>query len=367
MACVVQDDIKVFFYPHDYFRDRHLDTIRRWRKDQVLNPELADRCHGAQVSAGRSNDEQLALSWKQRIPLLNLKRRPAGAPDDAVIYCWGGLIATGEFIVELDNPWSMVGYRIQAMSLYRPLIRRLLLSDRCRQIRCISAACRESLRLLFGEQVFQKAEVCYPCIEPRVTTVMQPDRETRFLFIGTQFEIKGGEALLKAFRKIASKYPDCRLDIVTHLPPRLAALVEDCPNIVVHEAAFSREEIHSRFMMHADVLVLPTYVESFGMVALEALAHGLALIVTDVYALREMVTPGENGDLIAPPVSIWDGYLPSPVYRDLQNVKRYIRETDTRVFEERLARAIERFIVDPDWRLQARRASVRLMAERFAC
>lgn len=359
--------MKVFFYPHDYLRDRHLDTIRRWPKDQVVNPELADRRRGAQVSVGRSNDEKLTLSLKQKIPLLNLKMRPKGAPKDAVIYCWGGLIATGDFIIELDNPWSMVGYRIHAMPLYRPLIRRLLLSDRCRRIRCISAACRESLRLLFGEKVFRKAEVCYPCIEQKVTTVEHCDKETRFLFIGTQFEIKGGEALLKAFGRIARKYPDCRLDIVTHLPPRFSALAAECPNIVVHEATFSREQIHSRFMAHADVLVLPTYVESFGMAALEALAHGLALIATDVYALKEMVLPGKNGNLIAPPLSIWNGYLPSPIYRDLANVKRYIREADTHVFEEHLASAIERFIVNPDWRLQARRASVRLMAERFAC
>lgn len=61
-------------------------------------------------------------------------------------------------------------------------------------------------------------------------------------------------------------------------------------------------------MQHADVLLLPTYVESFGMVALEALSFGMAIIATDIYALPEMVNK-KNGALISPPIEIWKDYL----------------------------------------------------------
>jgi glycosyltransferase involved in cell wall biosynthesis len=360
--------MRVFFYPHSYFRDRQLDTISRWPADQVVNPELAQNRRGVQVSATYAVAPKLQASWKQKLPLVNVKLRPKEAPKDAVVYVWGAVVATGRFIVDLDNPWSLVGYNLRAMPIYRSLLKRLLLSDRCLEIRCMSKACRLSLQALFGDEIYNKASVHYPYVPQVVTDVpaLLTD-ECRFLFVGTQFEIKGGVVLLKAFRRVYEQAKNARLDVVTHFPAEYAHLAEGCRGIHIHEAKFSRSEIYEKFMRQADVLVLPTYVESFGMVALEGLAHGLALIVTDIYALRELVEDRRNGRLLSPPISIWDDYLPSDLYLDIQNAKHHIRAADTRDFEDRLAQSIEQFVVDPDWRLRARQASTRLMAERFAC
>ncbi len=359
---------KVYFYPHTYLRDRQIDTIRQWPVDEVLNPSLATTRKGAQVPENKAKAKRIHTSWKQKLPLINLKRRPHNAPKDAVIYIWGALITSGDFIVDLDNPWSLVGYNLSAMPLYRSILKHILLAKRCREIRCMSKACRHSLKELFGEKVYQKAKVHYPCQPPAVSKQeITLQEECRFLFVATQFEIKGGEALLQSFTRLYKKQPKCRLDIITHLPSEFSALASTCKGIVIHEANFSRDEIHRQFMRNADVLVLPTYVDSFGMVALEALAHGLALIATDVYALGEMVIENVNGNLIKPPVSIWDGVIPSPVYHDLANVKRWIRNTDTSKFERELQDIMGRFVKDKTWRLKARRASLALLRERFAC
>lgn len=359
---------KIYFYPHSHFRDRQLDTIRRWPANQVVNPEVAQNRRGVQVSSTYANAPKLKASWKQKLPLMNVKLRPKEAPSDAVVYVWGALVATGRFIVDLDNPWSLVGYNLRAMPIYRFFIKRLLLSARCLAIRCMSEACRLSLQALFGDAIYNKATVHYPCIPQVVTEI--PTRltdECRFLFVGTQFEIKGGVALLKAFRRVYGQANNARLDVITHLPAEYAYLAEACPGIRVHEAKFTRSEIHEQFMRQADVLVLPTYVESFGMVALEALAHGLALIATDVYALRELVEDGKNGRLLSPPISIWDDYLPSALYLDIQDAKQYIRAADTSDFEKQLIDSIKQFSCDANWRLRARQASTQLMAERFVC
>ena len=360
--------MKIFFYPHTYLRDRQLDTIRRWPVNEAVNPELAQTRTGAQVSASYANAPKLGLSWKQKLPLLNVKLRPKAAPKDAAVYVWGGIIATGDFIVDLDNPWSLVGYNLRAMPIYRSILKRVLLSRRCREIRCMSEACRKSLRVLFGERVYQKASVHYPCIPQVVQSVATLSQDgCRFLFVGTQFDIKGGVALLKAFLRVYAQEPNAKLDVVTHLPSQYEELASRCPGIQIHPARFSREQIHEQFMRKVDVLVLPTYVESFGMVALEALAYGLAVIATDVYALGEMVEDGRNGNLLEPPVSIWDGELPSRYYRDIENIKEHIVRTDTSSFETSLAYAMLRFATDADWRVSARRESVHLMKARFSC
>lgn len=358
----------IFFYPHSYLRDRQLDTIKRWPANEVVNPEVAQNRCGAQVSSSYAKASKLKTSWKQKIPLLNVKLRPKEAPQDAMIYVWGAVIAKGNFIVDLDNPWSLVGYNLRAMPIYRFFIKQILLSERCQAIRCMSEACRLSLKSLFGDKIYNKATVHYPCISQAVTEIpTQLTDECRFLFVGTQFEIKGGVALLKAFRRVYEQTKNAQLDVITHLPAEYAHLAEGCPGIHVHEARFSRNEIHDQFMRQADVLVLPTYVESFGMVALEALAHGLAIIATDVYALREIVQDGKNGRLLSPPISVWDGVLPSQYYYDWGNIKYYIQQTDTSVFENELFNAMLEFAVDPKWVIAARRESASLMKERFQC
>jgi len=337
---------KIYFYPHGYLRDRQLDTVLNWQpSQQVLNPEIAHNRRGAQVAKSKSLAKKQSVSWKHRLPLINLKRRPRGIPEDAVVYVWGAIITSGQFIVDLDNPYALTGYNLEAISLYKRVLQHLLTSSRCLEIRCLSQACRETLGLVLGKAVYDRATVHYPRIEPRIQDI--PESSTlgcRFLFIGTQFEIKGGAALLRAFRRVYAKEPTASLDIVTHLPSEYEVMTADCHGIHVHAAHFTREEIYSRFMKQSDVLVHPTYVDSFGMVVLEALASGLAVLATDLYALREMVEDGGNGYLLQPPISIWDQYLPSKsysnYYRDWAGFKSDLASIDTKKFEDDLVKSM---------------------------
>ena len=99
--------MKIYFYPYAYLRDRQLDTMRSWPSDEVVSPEVSDKRRGVQVSGDYAKASKLRKSWKSRIPLINVKFRPRKAPKDAVIYVWGAVVFTENFIVDLDNPWSL--------------------------------------------------------------------------------------------------------------------------------------------------------------------------------------------------------------------------------------------------------------------
>jgi len=358
----------IYFYPHAYLRERQLDVIRNWPVSNTSNTGNFTDIVGQQVTKVKALHQKTSVDWKRRIPLPNIKSRPSDAPKNSTIYIWGGLIVRGKFIVDLDNPYSLVGFNLRSMWLWKPLLKYILLSNRCTEIRCMSEACKNTLRVLFGQHVFDKAKVHYPQIEQQVTELKKTSHsECRFLFIATQFEIKGGEALLQSFSRVYEKNNNCRLDIITYLPENYSKLVEECPGIAVHDPTFTRDEIHDSFMLKSDVLLLPTYVDSFGMVALEALAHGLAIIATDVYALREMIQDGKNGNLLSPPISIWDGVVPSASYYDLTNIKSRISRVDTSMFAQKLEEAIGAFASDKIWLDKAKRASINLMTERFTC
>ena len=112
----------------------------------------------------------------------------------------------------------------------------------------------------------------------------------RLLFVGADFERKGGPMLLEAVRSRSDRY---ELDIVTHaeIPP--AAWYR------VHRAG-PNSELLRRLYAEADVFVLPTRAECFGVAAIEAMASGLPVVMGDVGATREIIDDGVTGFVIPP-------------------------------------------------------------------
>lgn len=124
----------------------------------------------------------------------------------------------------------------------------------------------------------------------------QPSRDTssrrlRVLFVGGDFRRKGGDLLVEA---AAGRSEDLELVLVTRDDvgrlPRNARLLRSEPNTDSLRDAFA----------WADLFVLPTRAECFGLATVEAMASGLPTIVGDVGAARDIVAEGETGWLIEP-------------------------------------------------------------------
>ena len=331
----------IFFYPHLYLRDRQLDTIRNW-EGVVLNPKMGDsnrKIVTEKLSLGR----KLPMSWVSMLPLPNIKLRPAGIDRKTLLYVWGGIPLTGRFILELDSPFALTGYNLRALQFYKSFLLNVLSSERCVQIRCISKACRSTLIYYFGKSILHKTTVVYPkLLDPlnNKTFLTKINSPVRFLYISTQFEIKGGRALIDAFQRASQDNNNIRLDVITFLPDEYRDQVDKCKYIEVHSANLMRGKLLKDFVSCSDVLIHPTYADTFGMVVLEAMGYGLAVIATDVYAIKEMVLDGQNGYLLQPPISNWDGYLPSKYYYDLRNFKKNVIEKNDSDFSDALSSAI---------------------------
>lgn len=114
------------------------------------------------------------------------------------------------------------------------------------------------------------------------------------LFVGKQFERKGGVLLLEAFRKVRAKLPSARLVIVG---PEERQTSE--PGIEWRGGLDkNRPEEWARLVAtfrDADVFCLPTLFEPFGIVFLEAMFFGLPCIGTAAWAIPEMIVDGETG------------------------------------------------------------------------
>jgi glycosyltransferase involved in cell wall biosynthesis len=113
----------------------------------------------------------------------------------------------------------------------------------------------------------------------------------RLLFVGGDFERKGGPLLLDCLR--GSLGERCELHLVTQRD------VEPRPNVHVYRGLRPNSLELLRLFALADVFVLPSLAECLAVVLMEAGAAGLPVITTDIGALAEAVCPGESG-LVVP-------------------------------------------------------------------
>lgn len=124
--------------------------------------------------------------------------------------------------------------------------------------------------------------------------------KVRLLFVGGDFERKGGNTLIEAFR--SGLMQNCTLDIVTQQTSVQHELA-GTEGVQVHCNLVANSTRLKELFAKADIFVFPTQADCLPHVVLEAMAAGLPIIATDVGALREQVEDGVNG-LIVPPSDV---------------------------------------------------------------
>lgn len=147
-------------------------------------------------------------------------------------------------------------------------------------------------------------------VKPRPNAEAKRNK-THLLFVGRLESRKGIDVLLAAAPKVLERFPDCILDIVgddTILRPdgrtyKAEFLELELPlsirNRVIFHGRVEEEELRT-FYRECDVFVAPSRYESFGLVFLEAMMFGKAVIGCDAGGGPEVVTDGITGILVAP-------------------------------------------------------------------
>jgi glycosyltransferase involved in cell wall biosynthesis len=132
-------------------------------------------------------------------------------------------------------------------------------------------------------------------------TDIERDRERpRFLFVGREWERKGGPELLRAWPAVRAARPDAELMVVgpAAAPDRLPAGVTFLGRI--DRATPAGEAAFTDVYRQATAFVLPSRFEPFGIVLLEAMAFGLPCVAGTACAMPEIVEDLTTGRVADP-------------------------------------------------------------------
>ena len=135
----------------------------------------------------------------------------------------------------------------------------------------------------------------------RLRRLHAPNGEPLLFFVGRMTHEKGIQNIIRAMPRILEKYPDAVLLAAGRNGERYLPLAQELG--VADRVRFlgyvSDEERNALYRI-VDAAIFPSLYEPFGIVALEAMAAGTNVIVSDVGGLGEVITHQENGLTVYP-------------------------------------------------------------------
>jgi glycosyltransferase involved in cell wall biosynthesis len=213
------------------------------------------------------------------------------------------------------------------------------------------------IRMGFGDD---KIELIPGAVD---TEFFSPDRENFLelkwgisppvvLFVGRLVAEKGIEYLLRAFHKVVKEIPDAKLVIVGTGPKEneLKSLQKRSQIKNVFFIGRLENRLMPNIYVGCNVLVLPSFRETFGNVVLEAMASGRPVIGSYVGGMKDTIVHGETGYHVPPGDTKLLSYFLQEILSDKKLNDKLGKNARKRILENYssniIAKKIERVYMD---------------------
>jgi glycosyltransferase involved in cell wall biosynthesis len=225
------------------------------------------------------------------------------------------LFTNRPWILSCGNFQEASAFNIRGLPLPRTAriawVRHLLAKDNCKRVLFWSEAGKNTAfdyGQIRDEALIRKIDVVYPAIRTVPDEMIRfNEGEVSLLFTGEFFR-KGGVNVIDAFARAQARFPGIRLnlccdetiDFSTPIPglrQEYLSKIRSNPGIS-WLGRVSRDRLLTEILPETDVYMLPTYEEVFGFSILEAMAFGIPVISTNVFAIPELLENEVSGYLI---------------------------------------------------------------------
>ena len=310
----------IHFYQHGHLRPRQINRIKYISKFNRTNIIEFESKKEDTVFKKQNTFKKLFLFF---FPLINIGIIKRKLDKNIIIYSFGKIILNKKYIIEIDNPYILTFYKLYSFRIFKKFISYLLSRKNCIEIRCISNACKKNLISELGLDLLHKTKIYYPPIALKKKIKIVNRKKIKFIFIGSQFYLKGGNYAIQAFKELQKIKPNISLTIISNVPKKFN---EYYKNIQIINKDYTNQEIIKEVLPKFDILIHTSFCESFGMVIYEAIMNNLAIICNDIYASKEMVKNNYNGFLLKPFISNWNQIKPTYYFNHVKDLENEIEK-----------------------------------------
>jgi len=289
--------MKLFLNIKPTARERHWDTYNEAKK--LFDVIEADVKQQSSIKTYKKNQTSLISKIKskiiEKIDLINYQKLPHKAELADIVYVWGSIPKTKkDYIIELDNPYVLTYYSSKAFHNKIDILREEL--KKAKKITFLSNNAKNHF-LHYFKEFEEKCFVNYPFMKRNYLYNKREKGKINFIFVGLNFKIKGGLEVLEAFKKVSNK--DMHLTFISNTPKEIMKKFES--NNITFLPPIKREKLLKEIYPKMDIFIMPSLLESFGVVYLETLSFGMGIIATKLYATPEIIRNEYNGKLLHHP------------------------------------------------------------------
>lgn len=223
-------------------------------------------------------------------------------------------------IIKMLNPKCKIWLIAHGIEVWRPLnsIKMSFLKRCCHKVICVSSFTKDQMIHLHKTQP-DKCVVLNNAVDPFIklpTRFSKPEYllnrynitpENEVIFTLTRLasseQYKGYEQVIKAVSKLKSRFPDIKYILSGQYDEAEEARIKELINVyqvdeqVILSGFLLESELTDHFLL-ADLFVLPSKKEGFGIVFVEALACGLPVICGNSDGSTDAIRNGELGTAI---------------------------------------------------------------------
>ncbi len=284
-----------------------------------------------------------------------------GKPNSIRVKCEGTdlIHSGGGFLIENNSPWvvdleqaaSTVGFEAGRLDKVSHVVEKFFASDNCKKIMPWTKAGQTSVLNAFNTSKFRdKLKVVYPAMHLSKKTPHKAGDKIRMLFVSTRFFTKGGKELLEAYDILRKKH-DVSLTVISDVPNNLKSRH---PDINFLQPNVPRSELLKKYYPNTDIFILPSYMDTFGIVFLEAMSLSIPIVSSNCFAIPEIV---ENAGLLVD-VSKYSWYDKKQLFawNSWEKFSEYVEKTNKPEIVGQLVKKTSDLIEDSSLRKKMGRA-----------
>lgn len=321
------------------------------------------------------------IYWHAKLmKVIPIPRMTHTKTDADIVHSTRGIIQVKQkkpWIIDLECGPIFTSFNWRAMK--NPLVRKMIMgsltSGNCKKILPQSEAAKRTFIQAIGEKNYEKikdkVEVLYLALRPcEYKREKRTDKKVVLSFVGRSFYGKGGPHLLKAYEILTKKYKNLELRYKGDIPPEWEGFAKKLPGFKVIEGYLPREELFKVMYLPADIYVMPTNKDNYGVVFLEAMSAGLPIVSTTSMTVPEIVEDGKNGFLVKTDLSHENYYGRKTEYERIRKrvdpdiVKQLVEKLsiliEDKKLREKMGKEGKKMIEDPNGKFSIERRNKEL-------